>query len=1586
MPTHTLSIIAGEEIAKIIDAVVAVAKRKANSKKPATASADFIRFLHRFFEGCPPDELKERSPEELHQSALAAWEWLQVRKPGAPKICVRPSADKVHTTVLIVNDDMPFLVDSVTAELERMDMAPHLLIYPHLSVIRDKGGRLISMPGQSEDGSPAGVTVESLMHIEISDLTEDGFAERLVDNLSSIMGDVYAAVRDWQIMRRSSAHIAADFDGPSPGVSADQAEEVADFLTWLHDDHFTFLGYRRFNFKQKGKAQTLHIDHEQGLGVLTKARLTVFDGVADNAPIPPQFSAFLDSSNILLIVKANQRATVHRRVHYDAVAIKIFDEKGQPSGMHLFVGLFTADVYTNSPSFVPVLRRKIDRIRNSVGYRKHSHDGKTLQNIMENLPRDELFESSDEYLLETAVGILHLQQRARPAVFMRLDQFERFASVLVFVPRDQYDTALRLAIADILVKAFDGRLSRYFTQVTDSPLARIHYIVATRPGKVPSIDKDDIEARVVRAAQSWTDDLHAALVETHGESDGERIADIYAHAFPVSYREHYEAKGAVDDIARIDACLQNNNVGIHVYQPPGATAGAVHFKIYNPGGPIPLSDAIPVLEHMGFRVIGEDPFQIRPLGSAGGRGPVMLHDFEMAVATKYVISINKVRDGIEEAFLRVWSGGMESDGFNKLVAFGGLGWREVVILRAYAKYLRQAAFRFSQSYIEDALAAHPHIAALLAKLFLVAFDPALHAAAKKKKSEASAAKIRSEISIALEQVSSADEDRILRRFLNLIDCTLRTNFFQTGEDGGPKAYLSFKLNSQGIEELPLPRPMVEVFVYSPRVEAIHLRGGKVARGGLRWSDRREDFRSEVLGLVKAQMVKNAVIVPTGSKGGFVVKQPPATGGREAMQQEGIECYKTLQRGLLDITDNVVKDKIVPPARVVRRDDDDPYLVVAADKGTATFSDIANGVSEDYGFWLGDAYASGGSVGYDHKAMGITARGAWESVKRHFREIGVNTQSEDFTCIGVGDMSGDVFGNGMLLSKHIKLVAAFNHLHIFIDPDPDAAKSYVERERLFKLPRSTWADYNAKLISKGGGIFDRSAKSLKLTAQIKSLLDLSKSDVTPTELITAILKSRTDLLFFGGIGTYVKGSGESHADASDRANDALRINGSELRVKVIGEGANLGITQRARIEAARAGVRLNTDAIDNSAGVDCSDHEVNIKILLNGEMNSGKLALKARNKLLVEMTDEVSRLVLRDNYQQTQTITQLQKRGAAVLEDQLRTMKLFERQGLLNREIEYLPSDEEIQERLAAGQGLSRPELSVFLPYGKMWLYDKIVASDLPDDPLVEEDLINYFPTKLRTTYANSIKRHKLRREIIATVITNSFVNRVGPSFLTNVMDRTGMGPVDIARAYTVTRAAYSLRDLWNAIESLDNKVPADTQMEMLLEITRMVERSVLWMLRHAPTPMNMAATIKKLKPGADELRKSLMTVCSDEVASYVKSQADSYIAKGVPKKISNDVATIHRLSSANEISTAAEATKRSQADVAKTYFLVGQRLGLDSLLARAEDFSSGSHWDKLAVSAAKEELYGHQATITRAVISSAKAKSPGPKALEAWIA
>jgi glutamate dehydrogenase len=1583
MPTNTAAA-PSRGLAEIIAAAAAVAEKRGASKKPPHNASLFPRFVRQFYAGSPPDELIGRTPEALCDAAASAWELMQNRKAGSPKVKIHSAGDRA--VIQIVNDDMPFLVSSTTCELERMEMGPLLVIHPVLTVQRDVDGNITALRSTSEDGAGAkkGDAAESVMHIEIAGYTEADMEGRLQDNIKSVLNDVRLAVRDWAAMRRVTGHFAADFDGPLPGIKPARTKEVSDFLHWLNDDHFTFLGYRRLNVKGAGKDRKFVIEQQHSLGVLTKSRLMIFEGVADGAPVPPQFADFLDSRNLLLVLKANQRSTVHRRVHFDVVAVKSIDDKGVVTGLHLLVGLFTSDVYTNSPSFVPILRNKLDRIRERVGFRKHSHDDKILQNVVENLPRDELFETSDSQLIHTALGILHLQQRPRTAVFIRQDQFERFASVLVYVPRDRFDTALRMTIGDILVKALDGRLSSFYTQVTDSALARIHYIIATRPGHVPEIDEKAIEARVVKAARAWSDELRSALVKQLGEREGVRQAEIFLHAFPISYRERFDAEIAVGDVGRINTALETKLAGIHVYQPPGATGGTVCIKIYNCGAPLPLSDVMPVLENMGFKVMGEEPFQVTPSG--GGREPVWLQNFSMTVAINAPIDIVESRDEIEEAFRRVWSGDMESDGFNKLVALADLGWREVSILRAYAKYLRQAAFPFSQAYIEDAFAAHPAVARMFVQLFMASFDPALNTPAKAKASANVVLALRTEILTALDGVSNADEDRILRRYLNLMDSTLRTNYFQKGADGSLKSYISFKLNSRTIEELPLPRMNVEVFVYAPRVEAIHLRGGKVARGGIRWSDRREDFRSEVLGLVKAQMVKNAVIVPTGSKGGFVVKRPPAAGGREAFQAEGIECYKTLQRGLLDITDNVINDKIVPPKDVVRKDEDDPYLVVAADKGTATFSDIANGVSAEYGFWMGDAYASGGSAGYDHKVMGITARGAWECVKRHFREMGIDTQTQEFTCVGVGDMSGDVFGNGMLMSKKTKLLAAFNHLHIFIDPNPvDTEKNYAERERMFKLPRSNWTDYDSKLISKGGGIFERSAKTIKLTPEIKALLEINKAEATPQEIMNAILRAQADLLFFGGIGTYVKSAAQSNADASDKANDAIRVNGQQLRVKVVGEGANLGMTQLGRIEAAKAGVRLNTDAIDNSAGVDCSDHEVNIKILLNVQMGMGKLTLPNRNKLLAEMTDEVAKLVLADNYQQSQTISMLQQRGPQLLDAQQRTMKLFEREGLLNREIEFLPNDEEIQDRMAAGTGLTRPELAVFLPYGKMYLYDKIIGSDLPDDPITEDDLQEYFPKPLQKKFSEAIARHKLRREIIGTVVTNNFINRVGPSFLTTLMERTGLGPVDVARAYTVTEAAYGLREVWAGIEALDNKVPAAVQMEMLLEVARMLERSVQWMLRHIPVPMDMTKQIGILKPGVDALRKALPTVWSDEVAAYIKRQAEIYQKKGVPAKLALDVASLYRLAAANDITMIAETTKQTVPQAARLYYLVGERFGLGALRARTENFATVSHWDKLAVSAAIEELFAHQRSLAQHITAAAKGKLAPEKALEAWI-
>jgi glutamate dehydrogenase len=1312
----------------------------------------------------------------------------------------------------------------------------------------------------------------------------------------------------------------------------------------------------------------------------------MFDGVRDGAEVPPLFAQFLDQDSPLLIVKANQRATVHRRVHYDIICVKTYNDKGKAVGLRIFAGMFTADVYTNSPNFVPVLRRKIDRIRDSIGFRKHSHDDKRLQNVMENLPRDELFESSDDYLVDLALGILRLNERSRTALFVRRDNFERFASCLVYVPRDRYDTQLRLTISDILVKAFAGRISSFFTQVTDSSLARLHFIVATAPGKIPDVEIAALEVEIANAARVWQDDLEAALIGIHGAAAAEGVHDRYAHAFPVAYRDHYSFETAVFDIEKIETLLAGSPIAMHLHRQCGTAPDGIHFKIYAKGSPLPLSDVLPVIENMGFKVVGENPFQITPRGSATAGGPIWIHDFALSLSGGQAIDIDTVRDGVHDAFARVWSGDMESDGFNKLVPLSGLMWREVVILRAYAKFLRQAAFPFSQSYVESAFTSNPNIGRMLIDLFMARFDPARHKGKKAALAAKDEAKLHKKIVAALDDVSSADEDRILRRYLNLIKSTLRTNFFQTTEDDQPHAYLSLKLNSKTIDELPRPSPWKEIFVYSPRVEAVHLRGGAVARGGLRWSDRPEDFRSEVLGLVKAQMVKNAVIVPTGSKGGFVVKNPPSEGGRDAFQAEGIACYQIMQRALLGITDNVVNDKLKPPKNVVRHDDDDPYLVVAADKGTATFSDIANAVSEDeFGHWLGDAYASGGTFGYDHKAMGITAKGAWESVKRHFREIGLNTQKEEFTVVGVGDMSGDVFGNGMLLSKHIRLIAAFNHMHIFVDPNPDAASTWKERSRLFKMGRSGWADYNTKLISKGGGIFDRSAKSIKVSSEIKALLGLDKIDVTPNDLMTAILKANVDLMWFGGIGTYIKGEEESHADASDRANDSIRINAGDLRVKVLGEGANLGITQRGRIACGQNGVRLNTDAIDNSAGVDCSDHEVNIKILLNGLVQTDQLTMKARNTLLERMTDEVSEQVLRDNYQQTQTITFIEQRGGDVLEAQQRAMKAMERDGLLDRAIEFLPDDEVIAERASRGQGLTRPEISVLLPYSKMWLYERVVASDLPDDPVMEDDLIAYFPTPIQKKYPDAIRSHKLRREIIATFVTNSFINRVGASFLTTMMERTGMGPVDVVRAYLVTRAAYNLRSLWSDIEALDNQVPALTQISMLEDVYAMIERSVLWLLRNQTVPMNVAGILNKLSPQVQAFNGAFEKVVSPEVASYVDARASTLMEDGVPKTLARRVAMAYRQAAANDLARVAEASKKPVAQVADIYFRVGQRFGLGLLRARARDMAPGTHWQKLAVSAAVEEIFSQQTAITqRVVAATGKSKFDGAKALTTW--
>ena len=1157
------------------------------------------------------------------------------------------------------------------------------------------------------------------------------------------------------------------------------------------------------------------------------------------------------------------------------------------------------------------------------------------------------------------------------------------------MPRDRYDTSLRLKLQARITEAYKGEVTAFSTFLGDAALARLHLIVKTDVGHVPKVKEAELEEALAAAARSWTDDLRAELISQRGEEQGLLAMDRYGTAFPSSYQEVHKAKDACADLASIEATIATGDIAMDLYIPIPAREDEVRFKVYTCGNPIPLSDVLPMLERMGLKVIGEVPYEIRPSGEDDPS--VWIHDFEMELQGANLPDLQAIRDDFHEVFHEVWHGRMENDGFNKLVLAAGLGARDILILRAYAKYLRQANIPFSLSYMEETLAQNPELARLLANFFNAKFDPA-------NQGKGQAAKLngyRGKITKLLENVSNLDEDRIIRRYLNLLESTVRTNYWQRHEDGSAKDYVSFKLKSREIDELPAPRPFREIFVYSPKIEGVHLRFGTVARGGLRWSDRMEDFRTEILGLVKAQQVKNAVIVPVGSKGGFVGKRlPDPSADRKAWLEQGIECYKTFIRGLLDITDNLKGDKVIPPKEVARHEPDDPYLVVAADKGTATFSDIANGVSQDYGFWLDDAFASGGSAGYDHKAMGITARGAWESVKRHFREIGKNIQEEDFTCIGVGDMGGDVFGNGMLLSKHIKLVGAFNHLHIFIDPDPDPAATWKERKRLFDGVKG-WGDYDQKLISKGGGIFDRKAKSIKLTPEMKALLGCDKDSCTPNDLINMLLKSEVELMWFGGIGTYIKSTSESQGDVGDRANDAIRVNAPEVRAKVIGEGANLGVTQRARIEYGMKGGRCNTDAIDNSAGVDCSDHEVNIKILLGALEQAKKMTRSQRDKLLVQMTDEVAELVLRDNYLQTQSITVTEELGAHLLDRLARFMRTLEKAGQLDRSLEFLPDDDTITERAKAGKGLTRPEISVLLSYAKLVLYDELLASKLPDDKYLEDDLIDYFPMPMRKKYEAQSKAHRLHREIVATVATNEVVNRMGIAFIAEVKEKTGMPSDEIARAYYAARDIFGLSDIWDGIEALDNKAPADVQSAMLIETGRLCERATVWLLRNASHPLSIGGEIKAYAGGVKTLSAKMSQFLSPADNEIVEHRARDYANAGVPDALAKKVAVLRYLGPILDVVRIANMTKLPVEATGHTYFDIGHRFGFDWLRRAASGLPSDNAWDKLAITAIVDDLFGYQSELSLSVLYDAKAKSivngksskpDTAKVIEAWSA
>ena len=1538
----------------------------------------FEAFMIQYLAHISPSDLEWLSIPEIYNLIREHWAFAFKRPAGTPSVRVYKPIKKAHgystghSVIEICNDDMPFLVDSVKSTIDRFDLKIRFIIHPIIFVRRNTNGNMVEVRDPEQQVERA--SIESFIRIEILEQARPCEAA-IQKKIETTLNDVRTAVDDWQPMRERMFRVIEELVLEPKGSSPDDVQEVQEFLRWIYDNNFTFLGFQNLKFVGKGGNLKVVAENNLSLGIMRNMEAP---GIGLMRKMPDEVLGFLTKPSLLLVTKTDARATVHRAVNMDVIGIKKIDPRGRVRGLWFFVGLFTSAAYNKSPRDIPLLRRRITKILNKTGYARTSHDGKFLNNILETFPRDELFQASDAHLFNMALGVLRLQDHQRVALFVRSDRFQRFFSCLAYVPRERYTTELRRRMEEILINAFGGIDSQFFTQLGDSPMARVHFVISTEIDKTSKFDVAKIEALLAKAAQSWSDRISEVLLGRHGESQGTALLKSYGEAFGAGYKDRYPLTEVLEDINEIERIRRDGGVGMNFYRTIDSPADRFRFKIYRFGESIPLSDAIPIFEHLGFKVIDEAGPHIVNINDAE-KIKLILHDFGLASTAGARVDLEGVRDNFHQTFERVWNGDIESDGFNALIPYAGLAPRQVMVLRAMCKFLLQARTPFSQTYMEQTLVANHGIARDIVKMFEATFNPQTTADLRLKK------RIRHRILRKLEDVQNADQDRIVRCYLNLLDSMLRTNFYQIDIKGNSKPYLSFKLDSQKIEDLPQPRPLREVFVYSPSVEGVHLRFGKVARGGLRWSDRREDFRTEVLGLVKAQQVKNAVIVPVGSKGGFVVKKAPMSGGREAFLEEGITCYKTFISGLLDITDNLKGKNIVPPKRTVRLDDDDPYLVVAADKGTATFSDIANSVSLKYGHWLGDAFASGGSQGYDHKKMGITARGAWESVRRHFREAGIDIQSENFTVVGIGDMAGDVFGNGMLLSKHIKLQGAFNHMHIFVDPNPDPAKSWSERRRLFNTPGITWADYDPKRLSKGGAVYSRSAKTLDLSPESRKCFGITKKSMTPNELISCLLRADADLLWFGGIGTYVKGSSESHLDVGDRSNDGIRIDGSELNCKVIGEGANLGCTQLGRIEYALNGGRLNTDSIDNSAGVDSSDHEVNIKILVDGVLAKGGLTQKSRNALLARMTDEVAQLVLTHNYRQTQAMTLIEAKGVKGLANHQRLMRFLERQGRLDREVEYLPDDEIISDRLLDQRGLTRPEISVMLSYAKIWLYDQIMASNMPDDPYLFDDLVAYFPRPLQKKYKTEISQHRLCREIIATRATNSLVDRAGDTFVLEFMEKTGLGAAVIARAYVITREAFHLRKLWAAIEALDNRVASTTQMDMLENIHRLMEWVVLWFLRNGEKDLDLRTNIEAYREGVQELVHGINLALPEHYAADVAAGARVYQDQGVPKNLALEVVGLVNVYSACDIVRLAARRTTNVIAVARVYFMVGSRFRLGRLRAAAGNLDSQSHWQQLAVAALIEEIYAHQLALTNQVIDGVGLKGDVSEVVESWI-
>ncbi|WP_420969097.1 NAD-glutamate dehydrogenase [Bradyrhizobium sp. B120] len=1552
----------------------------AGSVQPGKAPRSFAELL---FGYTNVEDLANHDALSLAFLAEQAWEHVQQRTAGSADIrVVNPMMpDGREISVLeILNDNMPFLFDSTTAELAEQGIEVTLVAHPILAVERDSQGKLLRFHGEA---LPAGVngTRESLIHLHITRLDADADRQKLIDGLTRTLNDVRACVTDWRAMRDRVEDAIKTFSSNPPPLPIDEVAEANQFLQWLCADNFTFLGVREYRFSPDGDASD-DITTGKGLGVLRDPDAKVLRRGSEMVVMTSEIREFMHDPTLLIVIKANVSSRVHRRIRMDYVGIKLYTPDGRLEGELRVVGLFTSGAYTRSARQIPYVRHKVTRALQRAGFDPNSHSGKALMHILEEYPRDELFQVDVDTLYNFIMEILILYERPRVRALARVDKFDRFVSILTFIPREKYDTDVRTRVGAFLAQVYKGTLSASYVSFPEGALVRVHYIIGRYDGKTPVVERATLEAGISAIAATWADKLKAALTASTDGMRARMLTNRYARAFSGGYTEVFGAEQAITDIATIEKLTPARPVAISVHRDASeADPKRFGLRVFSHDAPLSLSYRVPVIENHGLRVVNERTYQIAPRATPAPP-PVWLHEMTIETSDGQPITISpEFSHRLEASIMAVVRDHAESDGYNGLILRTALGWREVSTIRALSRYLHQIRAPFTQDYMWETLRKNAAITASLVALFQTRLDPRLASTDAERSARETA--LLAEVEEQLKSVASLDEDRILRRFTNLVQATIRTNLWQIGEDGHPRPVISFKFDARRIDDLPAPRPLYEIFVYSPRVEGIHLRFGKVARGGLRWSDRPQDFRTEILGLVKAQQVKNAVIVPVGAKGGFVPKRLPPPSNRDAWLAEGTEAYRIFVRSLLELTDNLDGDIVVPPESTVRHDGDDPYLVVAADKGTATFSDIANAISAEKNHWLGDAFASGGSQGYDHKKMGITARGAWEAVKRHFRELGTDIQTMPFTAVGVGDMSGDVFGNGMLLSPATKLVAAFDHRDIFIDPSPDPAISLAERKRLFDLPRSSWQDYNKSLISAGGGVFSRQLKAIPLTPEVRALLDLDKPQATPFEVMTAILKARADLLWFGGIGTYIRSAAESDDQAGDRANDPIRITGGDVRARVIGEGANLGVTQRGRIEAAQKGVKLNTDAIDNSAGVNTSDVEVNIKIALARLEREGRLSPADRNSLLAAMTDEVGTLVLRNNYLQSLALSLAERKGVAETGFLTRLMQSLEQRDLLSRAVEFLPDDAALTERTRRGQSLARPELAVLLAYAKLTLYDDLLVTSVPDDPYLARELSQYFPREVQDKYPRAVESHRLRREIIATSLANAVINRGGPACVVRLIDETDADIPTIVMAHVAVDECYGLKWLSDAIDALDTCIDGRVQLSLYASVQDLLLSRMVWYVRNVDFKDGLETVVARFGPAIRQIVAGLDTALPPDLQAARAKRRQDLTDAGVPAGLAGELADLDALVSAPDIVTVAERTARPIGDAAATFFAAEANFRLDRIVAAARSVPANDYFERMAIDRAVEQIAGAERRLAADMLATGQS---GQQAVETWLA